>query len=60
MCRPITRLRREDFAGVHYIFGIEHLFDGMHHGDGFAVFGDQGINLAAADPVLAGAGAVHG
>jgi hypothetical protein len=60
MCRAITRLGREDFARVHYIVRIERLFDGAHHGDGFAVFGNQGINLTTADPVLAAAGAIHG
>ena len=49
----------QDFPWVHYIVGVECLFNGAHNGYGFAVLGYQGIDFAATDAVFTGAGAVH-
>src|SRR5438876_635328 len=48
-----------DLAGVHDIERVESLFDGTHHLQRRPVLGGHEVQLADADAVLAGAGAVH-
>ena len=52
-------LDQEDFARVHYVGGINRLFNRAHDAYRLTVFGQQEVNLAAADAVLAGTGPVH-
>src|SRR5258708_6788565 len=53
------RLDPEDLSRVHDVFGVDRLLDRVHYAHRLAVLGDQEIDLAAADAVLAGAGAVE-
>ena len=52
------RLGPEDFARVHDVVGVDRLLDCAHHAHRLAVLGDQEVDFAAADAVLAGARAV--
>src|SRR6185437_11446174 len=49
-----------DLARVHDVVGVEGLLDQAHDAERFAVLGLQEVDLAIADAVLAGAGALHG
>src|SRR5262249_53530825 len=53
------RLHPEDLARVHDVVGIERELQLPHHRDAVAMLGRKEIQLAVADPVLAGAGAAE-
>ena len=52
-------LHAEDFARVHNVVGVDRRLDCAHHAHRLAMLGDQEVDLAVADAVLAGAGAVE-
>ena len=57
--RMLNRAAR--FAGIHDVVGVERPLDRPHRVERRgAVLGQQILHLALSDPVLAGAGAVHG
>src|SRR5580700_10230651 len=49
----------EDLSRIHDVIGVDRLLDCTHDAHRFAVLGDQKVEFAAADPVLACAGAVE-
>jgi hypothetical protein len=49
----------EDLARVHYVVRIDSLLNCAHDAHRLAVLGEQEIDLAAADAVLAGTGAIE-
>ena len=55
-----SRLRADDLPWVHQVVGVEGSLDGAHEVDPVAVLCVEELNLAVADAVLSGAGAVHG
>ena len=54
----VRQLDLEDLSRIHDVIGVDRLLDCAHHAHRFAVLGDQKVEFAAADPVLACAGAV--
>lgn len=49
----------EDLARVHYVVRVDSLLNCAHDAYRLAVLGEQEVDLAAADAVLAGTGAVE-
>src|SRR5580704_19332436 len=43
----------EDLSRIHDVIGVDRLLDCTHDAHRFAVLGDQKVEFAAADPVLA-------
>jgi hypothetical protein len=55
----VRQLDLEDLSRIHDVIGVDRLLDCTHDAHRFAVLGDQKVEFAAADPVLACAGAVE-
>ena len=55
----VRQLDLEDLSRIHDVIGVDRLLDCTHHAHRFAVLGDQKVEFAAADAVLACAGAVE-